>query len=60
MHLGCSYLGWHQIRVTRQEAALCSTASFDRAATNAFQLYVAESLAFTVKRVGFLYGNPQF
>jgi hypothetical protein len=38
VHLGCSCLGWHQIRVTRQEAVLCSAASFDRAAANAFQL----------------------
>ncbi|TVU20821.1 hypothetical protein EJB05_30419 [Eragrostis curvula] len=46
-----------QIRVTRQEAALCSAASFDRDAANAFQLHVAESLAFAVKRAGFLYGR---
>ncbi|XP_047058531.1 NPL4-like protein [Lolium rigidum] len=46
-----------QIRVTRQEAPLCSAASFDRDAANAFQLYVAESLAFAVKRAGFLYGR---
>lgn len=46
-----------QIRVTRQENALCAAASFDRDAANAFQLYVAESLAFGVKRAGFLYGR---
>lgn len=46
-----------QIRVTRQESPLCSQASFDRDAANAFQLYVAESLAFAVKRAGFLYGR---
>ncbi|KAL6615191.1 hypothetical protein ACP70R_037461 [Stipagrostis hirtigluma subsp. patula] len=46
-----------QIRVTRQEAPLCSAASFDRDAANAFQLHVAESLAFAVKRAGFLYGR---
>jgi nuclear protein localization protein 4 homolog len=46
-----------QIRVTRQEAALCSAASFDRDAANAFQLHVAESLAFAVKRASFLYGR---
>ncbi|KAM0878605.1 hypothetical protein ACQ4PT_034764 [Festuca glaucescens] len=46
-----------QIRVTRQEAPLCSAASFDRDSANAFQLYVAESLAFAVKRAGFLYGR---
>jgi nuclear protein localization family protein 4 len=46
-----------QIRVTRQEAPICSAASFDRDSANAFQLYVAESLAFAVKRAGFLYGR---
>ena len=46
-----------QIRVTRQENALCAVASFDRDAANAFQLYVAESLTFAVKRAGFLYGR---
>ena len=46
-----------QIRVTRQESPLCSAASFDRDSANAFQLYVAESLAFAVKRAGFLYGR---
>ncbi|CAM0881303.1 unnamed protein product [Alopecurus aequalis] len=46
-----------QIRVTRQEVPLCSAASFDRDSANAFQLYVAESLAFAVKRAGFLYGR---
>ncbi|CAL4956586.1 unnamed protein product [Urochloa decumbens] len=46
-----------QIRVTRQENALCAAASFDRDAANAFQLYVAESLAFAAKRAGFLYGR---
>ncbi|AQK52938.1 NPL4-like protein 1 [Zea mays] len=46
-----------QIRVTRQENALCTAASFDRDAANAFQLYVAEFLGFGVKRAGFLYGR---
>lgn len=46
-----------QIRVTRQEAPICSAASFDRDSANAFQLFVAESLAFAVKRAGFLYGR---
>ncbi|CAL5097825.1 unnamed protein product [Urochloa decumbens] len=46
-----------QVRVTRQENALCAAASFDRDAANAFQLYVAESLAFAAKRAGFLYGR---
>lgn len=46
-----------QIRVTRQEAPLCAAASFDRDSANAFQLHVAESLAFATKRAGFLYGR---
>uniref|UniRef100_N1QVP0 Uncharacterized protein n=1 Tax=Aegilops tauschii TaxID=37682 RepID=N1QVP0_AEGTA len=45
------------IRVTRQEAPFCSAASFDRDSANAFQLHVSESLAFAVKRAGFLYGR---
>jgi nuclear protein localization protein 4 homolog len=46
-----------QIRVTRQENALCAAASFDRDAANAFQLYDAKFLDFGVKRAGFLYGR---
>ncbi|XP_008812661.3 NPL4-like protein [Phoenix dactylifera] len=46
-----------QIRVSRQEAPHCTSASFDRDAAHAFQLYVAETLAFAVKRGGFLYGR---
>ncbi|WVZ82482.1 hypothetical protein U9M48_029739 [Paspalum notatum var. saurae] len=46
-----------QIRVARQERPLCAAASFDRAAANAFQLYAAGTLAFAVKRAGFLYGR---
>lgn len=40
-----------------QESPHCVSASFDRAAANAFQLYVSETLAFSVKRGGFLYGE---
>ncbi|KAG6535007.1 NPL4-like protein [Zingiber officinale] len=46
-----------QVRVARQESPHCSTASFDRDAANAFQLYAADTLAFSVKRAGFLYGR---
>ncbi|KAJ8510448.1 hypothetical protein OPV22_000882 [Ensete ventricosum] len=35
----------------------CDAASFDRDAAHAFQLYVADTLAFAVKRAGFLYGH---
>ncbi|KAI4977727.1 hypothetical protein ZWY2020_014281 [Hordeum vulgare] len=46
-----------QIWVTRQEAPFCSAASFNRDSANAFQLHVSESLAFAIKRAGFLYGR---
>ncbi|KAJ1688580.1 hypothetical protein LUZ63_019970 [Rhynchospora breviuscula] len=46
-----------QIRITRQENPHCVSASFDRASANAFQLYVSETLAFSIKRGGFLYGH---
>ncbi|THU44159.1 hypothetical protein C4D60_Mb02t04460 [Musa balbisiana] len=46
-----------QVRVARQESPHCAAASFDRDAANAFQLYVADTLAFAVKRTGFLYGH---
>ncbi|WOL12284.1 NPL4-like protein isoform X1 [Canna indica] len=46
-----------QVRVARQETPHCSAASFDRDAAHAFQLYAADTLAFAVKRAGFLYGR---
>ncbi|RZR96286.1 hypothetical protein BHM03_00025280 [Ensete ventricosum] len=46
-----------QVRVARQESPHCDAASFDRDAAHAFQLYVADTLAFAVKRAGFLYGH---
>lgn len=46
-----------QMRITRQENPHCELASFDRDAANAFQHYVNESLAFAVKRGGFMYGT---
>ncbi|XP_072954682.1 NPL4-like protein [Typha angustifolia] len=46
-----------QIRVSRQETPHAAGASFDRDAAHAFQLYVSDSLAFAVKRGGFLYGK---
>ncbi|KAL8539372.1 hypothetical protein ACS0TY_001122 [Phlomoides rotata] len=46
-----------QMRVTRQEDPHCEMVSFDRDAANAFQHYVNESLAFGVKRGGFMYGT---
>ncbi|CAE6081468.1 unnamed protein product [Arabidopsis arenosa] len=46
-----------QMRVGRQEKSHCDSVSFDRDCANAFQHYVNESLAFAVKRGGFMYGN---
>ncbi|CAH2057602.1 unnamed protein product [Thlaspi arvense] len=46
-----------QMRVTRQEKSHCDSVSFDRDCANAFQHHVNESLAFAVKRGGFMYGT---
>lgn len=46
-----------QMRVTRQESSHCDAVSFDRGAADAFQRYVADALAFGVKRGGFMYGS---
>ncbi|XP_043721728.1 NPL4-like protein 1 [Telopea speciosissima] len=46
-----------QMRVGRQENPHCESVSFDRDTANAFQHYVNESLAFAVKRGGFMYGT---
>lgn len=46
-----------QMRVTRQETPHSQHVSFDRDAANAFQSYVNETLAFAVKRGGFMYGT---
>jgi nuclear protein localization family protein 4 len=46
-----------QMRIERQEKPHCTSLSFDRGAANEFQHYVHESLAFSVKRGGFMYGT---
>jgi nuclear protein localization family protein 4 len=46
-----------QMRVSRQEKSHCDSVSLDRDCANAFQHYVNESLAFAVKRGGFMYGT---
>eukprot|EP00897_Mesotaenium_endlicherianum_P004380 jgi/Mesen1/3970/ME000210S03203 len=46
-----------QTRIERQEQAHCASVSFDRDAANVFQHYVHESLAFSIKRGGFMYGS---
>uniref|UniRef100_A0A7N0SYK7 MPN domain-containing protein n=1 Tax=Kalanchoe fedtschenkoi TaxID=63787 RepID=A0A7N0SYK7_KALFE len=45
-----------QMRVGRQENPNCELVSFDRDAANGFQQYVNETLAFAIKRGGFMYG----
>ncbi|MFS7987428.1 putative nuclear pore localization protein NPL4 [Helianthus anomalus] len=47
-----------QMRIVRQESANCEV-SFDRDAANGFQHYVNETLAFAVKRGGFMYGSVE-
>lgn len=46
-----------QMRITRQENPHCELVSFDRETANAFQHYVNDTLAFAVKRGGFMYGT---
>ncbi|PWA34185.1 nuclear pore localization protein NPL4 [Artemisia annua] len=46
-----------QMRIVRQESANCEMVSFDRDAANGFQAYVNNTLAFAVKRGGFMYGT---
>ncbi|CAN1340138.1 NPL4-like protein 1, partial [Linum perenne] len=46
-----------QMKVTRQENPHCDSVSFDRDCANAFQHYVNETLAFAIKRGGFMYGT---
>ncbi|GMJ09156.1 NPL4-like protein 1 [Hibiscus trionum] len=46
-----------QTRITRQESPHCDSVSFDRDSANAFQRYVNETLAFAIKRGGFMYGT---
>ncbi|KAJ8748426.1 hypothetical protein K2173_003063 [Erythroxylum novogranatense] len=46
-----------QMRVSRQEIPHCESVSFDRDCANVFQHYVNETLAFAVKRGGFMYGT---
>ncbi|TXG63547.1 hypothetical protein EZV62_010541 [Acer yangbiense] len=46
-----------QMRVSRQETPHCDSVSFDRDCADAFQHYVNETLAFAVKRGGFMYGT---
>ncbi|KAK1354083.1 hypothetical protein POM88_047339 [Heracleum sosnowskyi] len=45
-----------QMRVSRQENPHCEMVSFDRDTANVFQSYVNETMAFGVKRGGFMYG----
>lgn len=46
-----------QTRIERQENPVAKSVSFDRYAVNAFQSYVANAIAFSIKRGGILYGT---
>ena len=46
-----------QTRIERQEHADCASVSIERHAANAFQLYVNQGIAFSIKRCGFMYGT---
>ncbi|QDZ19237.1 putative nuclear pore localization protein NPL4 [Chloropicon primus] len=46
-----------QTRIERQEQADCASVSLERHAANAFQLYVNQGIAFSIKRCGFMYGT---
>jgi nuclear protein localization family protein 4 len=46
-----------QTRIERQDAAECSSASFDMHAANVFQSYIQSAMAFSIKRGGILYGE---
>ena len=46
-----------QTRIERQEKADCVSVSIERHAANAFQLYVNQGIAFSVKRCGVMYGS---
>ncbi|XP_077218071.1 NPL4-like protein 2 [Tasmannia lanceolata] len=48
-----------QMRITRQESPHCDSISFDRDAANQFQHYINETLAFALKRGGFMYGTVE-
>ncbi|CAI5484928.1 unnamed protein product [Closterium sp. Yama58-4] len=56
-HMTVSDMVARQMRIERQETSHCQQVSFDRDAANVFQHYVHDSLAFSIKRGGFLFGE---
>jgi nuclear protein localization family protein 4 len=48
-----------QTRIERQEEPHATSVSFDRNAANVFQAYVNESLGFSIKRGGVMYGRVE-
>ena len=46
-----------QMRIERQAEPHCTLLSVDGNTANVFQLYVHDSLGFSVKRGGFMYGH---
>eukprot|EP01026_Neomeris_dumetosa_P068292 TRINITY_DN6685_c0_g2_i1.p1 TRINITY_DN6685_c0_g2~~TRINITY_DN6685_c0_g2_i1.p1 ORF type:complete len:342 (-),score=54.53 TRINITY_DN6685_c0_g2_i1:298-1323(-) len=45
-----------QVRIERQDEPHCASVSFDRGAAYSFQAYVHQTLAFSIKRAGIMYG----
>eukprot|EP01024_Parvocaulis_polyphysoides_P046480 TRINITY_DN4377_c0_g1_i2.p1 TRINITY_DN4377_c0_g1~~TRINITY_DN4377_c0_g1_i2.p1 ORF type:complete len:415 (+),score=71.98 TRINITY_DN4377_c0_g1_i2:901-2145(+) len=45
-----------QVRIERQDEPHCASVSFDRGSAYSFQAYVHQTLAFSIKRAGIMYG----
>jgi nuclear protein localization protein 4 homolog len=57
IHMDVAKLMEKQVRIERQDKAHVTTASFDKFAAHAFQVYIQSALAFSIKRCGILYGR---
>jgi hypothetical protein len=58
-HMDVAAMVAAQTRIERQDSPHATSASFDFAAANAFQSYVASAIAFSIKRGGILYGTGE-
>ncbi|CAL8463810.1 g3344 [Coccomyxa elongata] len=56
-HMTVDELVAKQTRIERQETPHAASVSFERHAADAFQSYVRDALAFSIKRGGLLYGS---
>ena len=56
-HMTVDELVAKQTRIERQETPHAASVSFERHAADAFQSYVRDALAFSIKRGGLLYGT---